>query len=120
MLNIVLSLFAARIARRPATPEKTYSYLRIEILAVLINGTAILVIAGVIVVETTRRMGQPHDVQPGILSEVATAGLMPMSSRCAFSTKDTATPSTSREHTYISPATCWDRSARYWQVSLSS
>ena len=73
---IGLSLFAARIARRPATPEKTYGYLRIEILAALINGTALFVIAGAIVVEAIRRMGQPPEVQPGILLGVATAGLI--------------------------------------------
>src|SRR5680860_597762 len=33
---IALSLFAFRFARRPATPEKTYGYRRIEILAALL------------------------------------------------------------------------------------
>ncbi|MCZ6858002.1 MAG: cation diffusion facilitator family transporter [Gemmatimonadetes bacterium] len=73
---IGLSLFVARIAQRPATPEKTYGYLRLEILAALINGTALFVIAGAIVVEAVRRMGQPPEVQPGILFGVAAAGLV--------------------------------------------
>jgi cobalt-zinc-cadmium efflux system protein len=73
---IGLSLFAAHIARRPPTPEKTYGYLRIEILAALVNGTALFVMAGAIVWEAVRRMGQPPDVQPGIMLGVAAAGLV--------------------------------------------
>ena len=37
---IVVSLFAFRMARRPATPESTYGYHRAEILAALFNGLA--------------------------------------------------------------------------------
>src|SRR5438876_5587577 len=33
-----LSLFVAWFSRRPVTPEKTYGYLRSEILAALVNG----------------------------------------------------------------------------------
>jgi cobalt-zinc-cadmium efflux system protein len=73
---IGLSLFAAHIARRPATQEKTYGYLRLEILAALINGTALFVMAGAIVWEAVRRMGQPPEVQPGIMFGVAAAGLV--------------------------------------------
>jgi len=32
-----LALFAAWFSRRPATPDKTYGYLRIEILAAMVN-----------------------------------------------------------------------------------
>ena len=73
---IGLALFASRLARRPATREKTYGYLRLEILAALVNGTALFVISGGIVWEAVRRLGQPADVRPGILFGVAVAGLI--------------------------------------------
>ncbi len=73
---IGLALFASRLARRPATREKTYGYLRLEILAALVNGTALFVISGGIVWEAVRRLGQPPDVRPGILFGVAVAGLI--------------------------------------------
>ncbi|HEY2824392.1 MAG TPA: cation diffusion facilitator family transporter, partial [Gemmatimonadales bacterium] len=41
-----LSLVMARLAERPATAEKTYGYLRLEILAALANGAVLFVIAG--------------------------------------------------------------------------
>ena len=73
---IGLALFAAKIAQRPATPEKTYGYLRLEILAALINGTALFIIAGGIIREAIHRIGQPPEVQPGIMFGVAVAGLV--------------------------------------------
>ncbi|MEX0979626.1 MAG: cation diffusion facilitator family transporter, partial [Gemmatimonadota bacterium] len=36
---IALSLVAMRLALRPASPEKTFGYVRMEILAALVNGT---------------------------------------------------------------------------------
>jgi len=42
---LALSLFALRFARRPATPEKSYGYVRLEILAALLNGALLLLIA---------------------------------------------------------------------------
>ncbi len=43
-----LSLFAAWIAQRPATPEHSYGYRRAEILAALANGTTLIAISIVI------------------------------------------------------------------------
>ncbi len=73
---VALALFVAWIAGRPATPEKTYGYLRLEILAALVNGTALFVIAGLIVWEAIERLGRPPDVEPWILFGVASAGLV--------------------------------------------
>ncbi len=73
---VALALFVAWIARRPATPQKTYGYLRLEILAALVNGAALLVIAGAIVWEAMKRMNAPPAVEPRILLGVATLGLL--------------------------------------------
>ncbi len=73
---IGLALFASWIAQRPATPERTYGYLRLEILAALVNGSALFVIAGSIVWEAIERFQQPPMVEPRILFGVATAGLL--------------------------------------------
>ncbi|MBI1994686.1 MAG: cation transporter, partial [Deltaproteobacteria bacterium] len=44
---LALSIFAFRMARRPATMKKSYGYHRLEILAALINGLALWLIVGV-------------------------------------------------------------------------
>jgi cobalt-zinc-cadmium efflux system protein len=73
--SLGLSLFAIRMARRPASPEKTYGYVRLEILAALVNGAALLVIAGFIVVEAWQRLRDPVAVNGGIMLVVAVVGL---------------------------------------------
>lgn len=72
---LVLALFAAWLARRPAPPEKTYGYLRAEILAALVNGGVLLVLAFLIVRDAIGRFAAPPQVEPRILMSVAAVGL---------------------------------------------
>lgn len=76
VVAIGLALFAAWIAQRPATPAKTYGYLRIEILAALVNGTGLFVLAGFIVWEAVHRFAAPPAVEPRILFGVGALGLL--------------------------------------------
>jgi len=70
-----LSLFAMRMAQRPANTEKTFGYVRLEILAALVNGATLLVIAGLIVVEAWHRLEDPVPVDAGVMLTVASLGL---------------------------------------------
>lgn len=71
-----LSLFAFWVARRPPTPARTYGYHRVEILAALANGAALVAIAAWIVVEAGHRVVNPTPVAGGIVMMVATGGLV--------------------------------------------
>ncbi len=73
---LALSLFALWFARRPATSEKTFGYVRLEILAALVNGAFLLVIAAWIVWEAFQRFGKPEPVKGGLMLGVAIAGLL--------------------------------------------
>ncbi len=73
---ISLALFASWIAQRPATAQKTYGYLRLEILAALVNGTALFILTGFIVWDAVRRLAVPQEVEPRILLGVASVGLL--------------------------------------------
>src|SRR5205823_14825107 len=57
-----LSLFVAWLCRQPSRPEKTYGYLRWEILAALINGATLLLISFWIVWEALHRFSAPVPV----------------------------------------------------------
>lgn len=70
-----LSLFALWFARRPATQEKTFGYLRLEILAALVNGAALIVLAFFIFREAYLRFAAPEQVRAGLMIGVAAAGL---------------------------------------------
>ncbi len=72
---LALALFAMWIARRPATPERTYGYHRIEVLAAGANATALLGVSLYIFWEAYWRMSAPPEVASGPMLIVATAGL---------------------------------------------
>jgi cobalt-zinc-cadmium efflux system protein len=71
-----LALFVLRMAQRPATPERSYGLVRLEILAALINGAALIVIALGIGLEAVRRLQAPPAVHGGLLLGVASVGLL--------------------------------------------
>jgi cobalt-zinc-cadmium efflux system protein len=71
-----LSLFALWFASRPATPQKSFGFHRTEILAALVNGVAIVVIAVMIFVEAIGRLGDPPTIQSGPMLVVAIIGLL--------------------------------------------
>lgn len=71
-----LSLVAVVLAQRPATAQRTYGYHRAEILAALINGAALLVLAVLIAREALERFHAPPDVRGGLMLAVACGGLL--------------------------------------------
>jgi cobalt-zinc-cadmium efflux system protein len=72
---LTLSLLTAWVAQRPRDDSKTYGYLRWEILAALVNGVALFVIAGWVVIEAIQRIQDPQPVRTGIFLAIACAGL---------------------------------------------
>lgn len=72
---LALSLFVAWFSRQAAAPEKTYGYLRWEILAAFLNGAALLVISIWICVEAVLRFREPEPIATGLMLVVAVAGL---------------------------------------------
>lgn len=73
---IGLALFAMWLASRPTSPERTYGYLRAEILAALVNAVTLIVMAIYIFWEAWQRLQEPPEVQSGTLLVVAVAGLL--------------------------------------------
>jgi cobalt-zinc-cadmium efflux system protein len=73
--GVGLSLLAVWFAERPATAEKTYGYYRVEILAALVNGVVLCVLAIAILVEAWERLRVRHEVSAGPVLVVAVAAL---------------------------------------------
>lgn len=80
---LALSLFVAWFSRQPAVPEKTYGYLRWEILAAFLNGAALLVVSGFIIFEAFGRLRAPEPVATGLMLSVAAGGLL-VNAACAW------------------------------------
>ncbi len=70
------SLLAMRLAERPPDAERTFGWVRLEILAALVNGAALLAISGLIVFEAWRRLQEPVSVDAPILLWIGVLGLV--------------------------------------------
>ncbi len=64
LLAIALSYVAIVIALRPAPPDKTWRYWRVEILAGLFNAIALLPVAAYVVYEAFQRLQNPRPIHP--------------------------------------------------------
>jgi cobalt-zinc-cadmium efflux system protein len=73
---LALSLFAFRIAKRPATLSSTFGYHRVEILAALFNGLTLWLIVGVIFTAAYNRFLDPPPVESYGMMVVASVGLL--------------------------------------------
>jgi cobalt-zinc-cadmium efflux system protein len=72
---LAISAFAMHSARRPATPDKTYGYHRLEILAALANGVLLVVISLGIFWQAWGRLRTPEPVEGALMLGVAVTGL---------------------------------------------
>ncbi|MDI6738938.1 MAG: cation diffusion facilitator family transporter [Candidatus Edwardsbacteria bacterium] len=75
VLALGLSLLAIRFASTPANGKKTYGFYRLEILAALLNGVALIVLSGYIFYEAYHRFRSPAEIKSGLMIAVALAGL---------------------------------------------
>ena len=76
MAALSLSLFAVRFASRRATPRKTYGFHRVEILAALLNGVFLVLVALYIFYEAYHRVLNPPAVKANWMLVVAIVGLL--------------------------------------------
>jgi len=71
-----LSLFAFRVAQRPATHHSTFGFHRVEILAALFNGLMLWLIVGIIFAAAYQRLFNPPVVESYGMMVVAVFGLV--------------------------------------------
>jgi cobalt-zinc-cadmium efflux system protein len=111
---LALSLFAVWLARRPATPARSFGFYRAEILAALVNAATLVVVSVYIFWEAYRRLGDPPEVDSGPMLAVAVAGLAANAASAWVLMKGggTRTTSTPGGRSSTSSATCSGRSGR--------
>jgi cobalt-zinc-cadmium efflux system protein len=71
-----LSLFAAWISHRPATPARSYGYHRTEILAALANAATLIAISVWVLYEAWHRLSAPPDVHGAAVMAIAAGGFV--------------------------------------------
>jgi cobalt-zinc-cadmium efflux system protein len=71
-----LAVVSQRVAQRPADSRRTYGYLRLEILAALVNGAVLFALSLWIVVEAVHRLGHPTPIRGTLFAVIAAVGLV--------------------------------------------
>jgi len=74
--GVGLALLAIWFAEKPASPERTYGYYRVEILAALTNAVVLILISLYILYEAYRRFKNPPEVESVGMLGVAAIGLV--------------------------------------------
>lgn len=72
---VALALFAIWVAQKPATPQRTFGYYRVEILAALIHGAVLVAISIYIVGAAFDRLRDPTEVHGLTMMLIASGGL---------------------------------------------
>ena len=75
VFGIGFALAAIWFAGRPATSERTFGFLRLEILAAVGNALLLFGVAAFVLYEGWRRLTEPAEVTSGLMLAVATVGL---------------------------------------------
>ncbi|MBJ7403099.1 MULTISPECIES: cation diffusion facilitator family transporter [Bradyrhizobium] len=73
--GLALALLAIRFAAREATPQRTFGYLRMEVLSALANAVVLLLLTVYILYEAYQRFQSPPEVLSGPMLIVAAIGL---------------------------------------------
>lgn len=73
---LALTLVAIRFSRRAPTAERTYGFHRAEILAALVNGVTLIIIAIFICLEAYERFQNPPEVKGALMLAIASGGLV--------------------------------------------
>lgn len=74
--GLALALLAIRFAAREATPERTYGYLRMEVLSALTNAVVLLLLTVYILYEAYQRLQAPPEIRSMPMLIVAAVGLV--------------------------------------------
>lgn len=73
--GLALALIAIRFAERPATPQNTFGYVRMEVLSALANAVVLLLLTVYILYEAYKRFFEPPEILGGPMLAVAIVGL---------------------------------------------
>ncbi|HEX6867199.1 MAG TPA: cation diffusion facilitator family transporter [Candidatus Limnocylindrales bacterium] len=76
VVGIGLALAAIWVAGRPATLNRTFGFLRAEVVAAVINAVLLFGVAAVVLIGAVRRLAEPPEIATGLMLGVAVVGLI--------------------------------------------
>jgi len=76
LLALAMAIFVGYLAERPATPERTFGFLRAEVIGAFVNGGTLILVVGLVFREAIGRFLHPAQVAGAGMLAVALAGLL--------------------------------------------
>jgi cobalt-zinc-cadmium efflux system protein len=76
VISLLISYFAHRLARRQASPNKTFGYKRAEIIAAFVNSASLIIVAVFLVKEAIERFLDPQEISSGIVIVLSLLGIL--------------------------------------------
>jgi len=76
LLALAMAIFVGYLAERPATPERTFGFLRAEVIGAFVNGGTLILVVGLVFREAISRFLRPSEVAGAGMLAVAVAGLL--------------------------------------------
>ncbi len=73
---LALAIFVAHLAKRAATPDRTFGLLRAEVLGAFVNGATLVLIVGFIFYEAWQRIGVTREIDGPVMMVIALFGLI--------------------------------------------
>lgn len=73
--GVSVALLAIWFGSRPATDQRTFGYYRLEILGAVVNALILFAVAGLVLFEAWRRIGQTPEIASGPMLVIAALGL---------------------------------------------
>jgi cobalt-zinc-cadmium efflux system protein len=83
-IGLVVALIATVVAARPATDRHTFGFQRVEVLAALLNGVLLSVVAVSVAIEAIRRLTAPAEAHVQALPMLIVAGIGLLANVAAF------------------------------------
>jgi cobalt-zinc-cadmium efflux system protein len=76
LLALAMAIFVGYLAERPATPERTFGFLRAEVIGAFVNGATLILVVSLVFREAVSRFLHPAEVGGTGMLAVAVAGLL--------------------------------------------
>ncbi|NLD35941.1 MAG: cation transporter [Desulfatiglans sp.] len=73
---LALAIFVAHLAKKAATPNRTFGFLRAEVLGAFVNGATLVLIVGFIFYEAWQRIGSDREIDGPVMMIIAILGLI--------------------------------------------
>ena len=76
VLSLIISYIANKLAKKEASPKRTFGYKRAEIIAAFINAATLVIVAVILIIEAIHRFVDPQEIGSDLVIWMAMLGIL--------------------------------------------